>query len=276
MVQVDVFWAYGIGAGFGIASAYEKTASPGMKGVWESPRFRDSMLFQSLVFVSSGFVLLWCFPSWETMHVGSRELPGWLVAAFAVTNMTQAILGFGLARWLAMTGRPYAGFLQWLLGYFLMFFILVHGWDGTGYIRFFSARPEWIPGWTPARVGEWFKSDVAITLAIMGIFVVPPVIGWMSKWPAEDRPGRIESPRWLRSTSVLLMLIVGMPGCAVVASVLVRYLGWIAGSGVFAALAWVALVRKGGLIHRYYRFLIEGEGIQGPVASLGKTAGQRA
>ena len=93
MVQVDVFWSYGIGAGLGLASA--------AKGLVKKESPRDSLrstdafhtlLFLAIVFAPSGFVLLWNFPSWETMHVGTRELPGWLVAIFGVTNITQGLL----------------------------------------------------------------------------------------------------------------------------------------------------------------------------------------
>ena len=47
-------------------------------------------------------------------------------------------MGYWVTAELIRAGRRYAAFLQVGLGYFEMLFILVHGWDGRGYQRFFS------------------------------------------------------------------------------------------------------------------------------------------
>ena len=90
-------------------------------------------------------------PSWETMHAGSRELPGWLVAAFAATNVTQGALGFAVVYLLVARGKVWAAWLNWFFAYFAMFFILVHGWDGRGYQRFFSYTRADFLAWH----GDW-------------------------------------------------------------------------------------------------------------------------
>src|SRR3990167_888158 len=101
MVQVDVFWSYGIGAGLGLASAAAGVKKEKLRELLTSAPAFHTLLFLAIVFAPSGFVLLWSFPSWETMHVGTRELPPWLVAIFGVTNITQGLVGFVVARWLS-------------------------------------------------------------------------------------------------------------------------------------------------------------------------------
>src|SRR6266542_3384483 len=141
MVQVDVFWAYAIGAGFGAAAAHEPGGgTTAARRLLDDRRLTATVLFLGCVFVPSGVWLLWRFPSWETMHAatGPADLPGWLVAGFALTNVTQGVLGYAVTRALWRRGHRYAAWLQMPLGYLAMFFVLGYGWDGTGYRRFFS------------------------------------------------------------------------------------------------------------------------------------------
>jgi hypothetical protein len=90
MVEVDVFWSYGIGAGFAFASSRRDRSKP-LRAALDSTCFRDTLLFLACAFAPSGVALLWQFPGWETMYLGTRELPHWLVALFAATNITQEI-----------------------------------------------------------------------------------------------------------------------------------------------------------------------------------------
>jgi hypothetical protein len=82
MVQVDVLWSHGIGAGLGLASA------PGIRRrardlVREGPALHK-LLFLAVVLAPSGSVALWAIPSWQTMHAGTRDLPPWVVALFGI------------------------------------------------------------------------------------------------------------------------------------------------------------------------------------------------
>lgn len=235
MVQVDVFWSYGIGAGLGLASAARGVKRETVKEALASPAAFQALLFLAVVFAPSGFVLLWNFPSWETMHVGTRDLPGWLVAVFGVTNITQGLLGFVVARSLASRGRAFAAYLHWLGGYFGMFFILVHGWDGTGYQRFLSPTREALDGWTWATGQAWLTSDVAFTLEAMGVVLIPWLMGLTVRWLRQGAARR-SSPALL-FTSVLAMLVIGLPALAIASSALVRLLG-----PALGALASVALL----------------------------------
>ena len=89
MVQVDVFWSYGIGAGIAVANARQLDAAHiAGQSAYDQTSFRDAALFLGTLFVPSGAYLIWRFTSWETMHVGTRDLPGWLMAGFTMTNFT--------------------------------------------------------------------------------------------------------------------------------------------------------------------------------------------
>lgn len=252
MVQVDVFWSYAIGAGFATAAArrIHRVKLEG-QSAFDTRAFRDTLLYLAVLFAPSGVCLLWQFTSWETMHAGTRDLPGWLVTLFAVTNITQGILGFAIAQMFIGKGKPYYAFLQWLLGYFFMFFILIHGWDGTGYIRFFSAAPEWIPTWTSARVLDWLASDVAIALDIMGVFIIPVML-WLMTRDLRDGAER-PKPIWALSAGILGICVILMPVSALLLSLAIRGLGAVVGTLVFVPLAYVLLVRRGGLYHRIYQ-----------------------
>ncbi|MEZ6186158.1 MAG: hypothetical protein R3F62_14250 [Planctomycetota bacterium] len=260
MVQVDVFWSYALGAGFALAAsrqiAEERPRSreevrEGAPAWWQAAPFVKTLLFLALVFGPSGAFLLSAFPSWETMHVarGRDDLPALLVTAFGFTNVTQGILGYWVVRRLVLGGRWKLAQAQWLLGYFCMFFVLVHGWDGTGYVRFFSADPSWIAGWGWSDAARWMISPVALSLGVMGLVLLPLLLGWMASWLHEGR-AQPASRSWLAAWVLAGALGIAL-GSAVLASVCVRLAGWAGGALVFGVLSWALLWRDGGLLWRY-------------------------
>jgi len=255
MVQVDVFWTYGIGAGLGLASSSGR--KPHLRELVEEAPFFHTLLFLAVAFAPAGFVALWTSPSWQTMHAGSRDLPPWVVALFGITNVTQGLLGFWVARWLCARGRPFAAYLQWVLGYFCLYFILVHGWDGTGYQRFFSPTKEALSGWTWATARTWLGSDIARLLAAMLALVVPWLLALTVPWlraRARERGLEPPSPAFL-SASVLGLLLVALPALAVVSSLLVRWLGpWGGALGTLALFAALS-PRRFGLLRLHFESL---------------------
>jgi len=271
MVQVDVFWSYGIGAGFAVANTWQLEAQrSASKSAYEHTSFRDTLLYLGCLFVPSGAFLIWQFTSWETMHVATRdEIPGWLMAGFTLTNFTQGLLGFAVAAALVRRRQQYAAYLQWVLGYLAMFFILVHGWDGTGYMRFFSSTREELSGWSWATAQRWLGGDIARSLMIMGVVVVP-VMFWLmvrdltrgyrlsGEVRSEDaaRLGRLGL-----AVSLLAALVVGALGAAILASAAIRYLGPFLGIPAFAALVYVVGLRRGSVFHRHFRHVVHGEPI---------------
>jgi MFS family permease len=231
MVQVDVFWSYGIGAGFALAAANQlRKREPG-----PDPYLATTVIYAAAVFAPSGAWLLWQFTSWETMHAGTyASVPGWLVALFTATNTTQAIVGYLVTRWLLRRDRLRLACLQLVAAYFAMFFVLVHGWDGTGYQRFFSATAADFAAWDPDRVWSWFGSDVALTLYGMGFVLIPLLFGIAVRWHVAARG----TGTGARFVALLLAGILGLGlGGAVIASLLVHALGWIGGAAAFALLA---------------------------------------
>ncbi len=313
MVQVDVFWSYGLGAGFAMTAArqlrarqevrraggaYTKLASeageprPGDGGVRELSTalagepappagtswwadFKDllqnrymmfNILFAALLFAPSGIYLVWGTPNWETMQVGGRGMPSWLIVTFAITNITQAILGFWVTERLIVNGRQYLGALQAWFGYFGMFFILVHGWDSFGWHRFFSEDKADFLAWNsqPAldQVNAWLTSDVALTLYGMGLILIPVMaVAMMRNFRTGYRLGGAFKPNAKpASASVLFVaytafLLSGVP-VAVASHAILDQLGWILGGVVSAALIYGLLMRPGtGLFYFGYKKL---------------------
>lgn len=289
MVQVDIFWSYSLGAGFAVAAARQLAAPlsgpakgtasaaeaavgvPSLKSLVHTlstnAYFTWTVLYLALFFAPSGAYLLWGFTSWETMHAELGTLPPWLVTGFAATNVSQGVLGFAVAYWLIQKGQVYRAYLHFAAGYFCMFFILVHGWDGRGYQRFFSpTRAAFQDGWTWSTALEWFSSDVALTLYGMGVILLPVLFGMMSAWiraglsehaetqgPAR-RPGL---PGRLRIVAVVLASSLGGAlGLAIVSSLLVHRLGWALGGVTALAVIAVAGVSRWGIFPWLFRQLL--------------------
>lgn len=270
MVQVDVFWSYGIGAGFAVANTWQLEAQHNAsKTAYDHTSFRDALLFLGCFFVPSGGFLLWQFTSWETMHVATREdIPGWLMAGFTLTNFTQGILGFAVAAALLRRKQQYAAYLQWLLGYFAMFFILVHGWDGTGYKRFFSSTRDDLLNWNWGTALRWWTEDVALSLMTMGIVMLPLMFALMARDLKRGHSMSCLDEGLGQSTPVLAVslfaaLIAGVLGAAIVASVAIRALGPLPGGVVSAVVVYLLGLRRGGMFHRHFRHAVYGESFTG-------------
>jgi hypothetical protein len=274
MVQVDIFWSYGLGAGFAVSAARQlgkmkdaRETAPGGDAEASAPfvnrYFIAALVYAACFFAPSGVYLLWQFPSWETMHVWDRSLSALLVTAFAITNVTQSVLAFWLCSRCIRAGNSFRAYLHFVIAYFCMFFILVHGWDGRGYQRFFSVTRADFLAWSTSNVGAWFKSDVAITLCAMGVVLLPVMFYYMVKWlragyeaaggSVRERGARIG---WARPILLILatVFVCGL-GSAIVASLLIHWLGWVAGAAVFIVVAFLLLIRKKGLFHIVYRAL---------------------
>lgn len=268
MVQVDVFWSYSLGAGFALAATrqLEKVGRSDHGGPFRNHYYTNTLLFLALAFAPSGICLLWAFPSWETMHVGDRSLPAWLVTAFAVTNVTQGILGFWVTYKLLMKKKRYLAALQTWVGYFLLFFILVHGWDGTGYQRFFSYTKLDFLSWDSSRISNWATSPVALTLYGMGVILIPWLLMVFSTWLKEgyhlgdvDQARAKKRTRFGLSLSFLALIWVYALLPAIAASLIIKGItiqlgpvwGWVLGIPVFSLLAYFLLLRRGGLLYRW-------------------------
>jgi hypothetical protein len=243
MVQVDVFWSYGLGSTFAYSAGRQIVQQRAAKvSRFADPYFTKTLLFLALIFVPSGTYLVWNFPSWETMHTGTRDMPAWLIAAFAMTNVTQGLLGYLVVERLLVRGRHYVAYLQIVAAYFGMFFILVHGWDGTGYRRFFSPTKADYVNWS-GDWAHWLTSDVALTLYAMGLILVPVLLLAVARW----------HPRGSLGALLMLATVFGAGlGLAVLAHACLVWFGTAVGVPVAVA-AIGALLVPGGPVHRLQR-----------------------
>lgn len=274
MVQVDVFWSYALGAGFAATAARQLK---NYKKPFETKFFTYTVLFLGCIFAPSGAYLLWEFPSWETMHVADAHssIPGWLVVGFAATNVLLGILGYWISYRLVQKGKYYAAHIQWFIGYYCMFFILIYGWDGTGWQRFLydktlNSGELWSPG--THHMGFGFAvSNVALTLYAMGIVLIPlmmiPMVKWLQTGAAQD-PGTTRFGQPQPSLSYAIALGVGILGIglgssaitAVLAEILTSFLGshlaGIAGAVfIYSAIASLFLFRKNQPFYRVFERL---------------------
>jgi hypothetical protein len=260
MVQVDIFWSYAIGAGLANAASRQLIdPTPDPNAPWRpkdesllgNRYFTATIIYLAAFFAPSGLGLLWAFPSWETMHAGDRALPTWLVMLFAITNVTQGMLGFWVVRKLLNAGKPYLAALQMVLAYFCMFFVLVHGWDGKGYQRFFSATKDTFLEWKVSHVASFLVSDVACTLYGMGLILLPVLFWLMTGWLAQGRAKEPFISRIDLARRIVRVILAGSLGLAIAASILVHWMGWFFGLVVFAILAQVFALRKGRFLHSW-------------------------
>ena len=247
MVQVDVFWAYGIGASLAMASGLQlRKANKPM----ETKYFIATLLVLALVWAPTGMLLLLRNTSWETMQVAESfdSLSPWLVLAFGITNVTQGILGFWVGSRLVRAGNFYLANLNWMLGYFGMFFILVYGWDGLGFDRFLfdRAMQNGHAAWTPGSgatiatlipsIGRFLTSSVALTLFIDGVVLVPALVLTMVPWikagmTLEGIPRAQQPSVFTLQYSYLFGVFVICLGSAIFCALTVNYIGLWLGVG---------------------------------------------
>ncbi len=287
MVQVDVVWAYAFGAGFAACAArqLEKQEKPFVNR-W----YVFTLLFLSVWFAPSGLYLLWEFVQWETMQVAKTftDLPAWLVCGFAVTNVTQGILGYWITFTLIKKKNYYAAHANWMWAWILFWFILVCGWDCTGYQRFlYDMSVNGGVLWEPGRhmgITFFWKSRVWWTLVAMAVFYAPmliySVINFITEGAkqdpslsADEHPNPIVlliasfGAQWivcLGLAIVAALMVMGLRG--VTGSIL---LGYLIGVPLFIVLAQLLLFRRGMPMHMIARQLYIREPGESPSMASG-------
>lgn len=261
MVQVDFVWSYAFGATLAAAAARQLKRE-------DKPISNNYgtylLLFLACLFAPSGLYLLWQFPHWETMQVAAAhdEIPAWLVVIFAVTNITQGILGYWTTWKLIKKDHLYLAHVNWILAWTIFWFILICGWDGTGWQRFLY-DPTMFNGelWAPGKhMGlDFLTSNVFLTLAVMGVFIAPPItyalIAWIregAKLDPKITADSIPGPVKIALVSFLIMFIV-CPGLAALASLLVMKIGgafrnmlvgYLIGIPLFSSMSYYLLFKR--------------------------------
>jgi hypothetical protein len=244
MVQVDVFWGYGLGASLAVAGGVQLAEE---QQPFYSKYFVQTVLFLALFWAPTGMLLLLRHPSWETMQVADSftSISPWLVLSFGITNITQGILGFWIGQKLMAKRKYFVANLNWIFGYFGMFFILLYGWDGLGYDRFLYDRdmwpgaPAWVPGSSGAQANPFgaftrhLASSVAMTLYIDGVYLLPPYFYLMCKWikEANNRLSLPSPPAWQLVLSILGIIFITGLGGAAISALIVNYTGSLLGVG---------------------------------------------
>ena len=97
---------------------------------------------------------------------------------------------------------------------------------------------------------------MALTLYAMGVILIPVIFYYFGCWLREGYAlAGVRAPAgWARLMALLCVTVFGAAlGSAIACSLLIHRLGWLPGAAVFAALASLALVRRGGLCHRLFR-----------------------
>jgi len=303
MVEVDVFWSYGLGAGFALAAFRQirqiEAEKPDVQELklnrgqlrdlkrlvkeiergdpsFTNQYFLKTLLFLSLLFVPSGSNLLWSNPNWETMQVGSYEtIPGWLVSGFTITNVTQGMLGYWVTRNLLLKGEYEKAAQQTIYAYLAFWFILVNGWDKTGYRRFFSKDREAFENWSPSNLRGWLGSDVVRILLAYGAAFIPLMLYWMTKWlkegyemdpeaewPADSSEQMMELVKLnVRLMSVVLGWTLGLNVCA---HLLIKRFGWTVGGALASGLVYLVGVSKWGIAPRMLKKIMRVSDLKAP------------
>lgn len=263
MLQVDLLWVYAIGAMFA-------TAAGKQLGKLESPfgniYFASLLLYLSAIFVPEAVWLLWSFPHWETMHVWSslKDIPTAYVTFFMAGDILLAVLGYWVAAKLILSGRGYAAHLQWFAGYFAFFFVLIYGWDGTGWQRF-----TWDPTvtgslWAPGKTMMlgFVTSNVALTLYAMAAPTILPMLIGGYRWLKEGNlisgieDGKAASLAlkgigvYIFGVVVSLILAALASIAAIYTSSLIGTAGPFIGIATILILAYLLVFRDGGVVHK--------------------------
>ncbi len=196
MVQVDVFWTFGIGASFAV-SAHKQIRKEYHEGKkwYESRFFRYNLLFHSLLFVPSGVYLLWANTGWETMYMLNKNMPAIIPCLFAMTNILCGILGYYAAyRFIIANNMKLANFM-WIFGWGMLLLILLIGWRRFTYAGTFEDWNGNITAWfsylpKPVKqyaITDFFSSHIFKALIGMGVFFVPAMFIPILKWMWEGR-----------------------------------------------------------------------------------------
>jgi hypothetical protein len=262
MVQVDVVWAYAFGATFAAAAGRQLEKE---EKSFDNKWYVFILIFLSVFFAPSGLYLLWEHTQWETMQVATtmKDIPAWLVTLFAVTNVTQGILGYWTTLKLVKKKNYYGAHANWMWSWILFWFILVCGWDCTGYQRFLYDMSMFKGElWSPGKhmgVG-FFMSNVWWTLVVMAVFFGPMLIHGFIKFTRDGakmdpsiRPEEVPGPVTILAAYFGVQWVACL-GLAIVAALMVMGLkdltgstlmGYLIGVPLFIVLAQVLLFRRG-------------------------------
>ncbi|MCP4130792.1 MAG: hypothetical protein GY754_07405 [bacterium] len=278
MIQADMFLSYAIGATFASAAFRQVEAMDSSNDAngenkitpFYSKYYVVTLLYFACILTPIG---IWGFlqhPQWTTMQV-TATIPAWLFCLWGLTNIGMGSLGYWIAVRFIQKGKYYAAHLQWVAGYFLLFFIMLHGWDGLGWQRLlYDAAANNGALWSPGTyLGTAFPaSGAGIFLGAIFVLLAVPLSFAVGKWiregalkdntvPDNSVPGVLSlaliytaggvTVVSLSSAAIASLIIIG------ISSVLNLIAGFCIGLPLFFALSWFLLFKKG----RPFYFIIK-------------------
>lgn len=266
MVQVDIIWSYAFGASFAAAATNQLQHE---EKAFDNRFYARLMLFLGAFFAPSGLFLLWQFPQWETMQVARThtDIPSWLVTLFGVTNVTQGILGYYVSYRFSRAGKHHASHANWMISWILFWFVLVAGWDLTGWQRFLYDRTMnqgefWQPGMHMGPrffLGEVFQSLVlmaACFLPMLRYGIIAPMAEGLQARGSDTKKWRLQA----RLAAAFYALSFGaMLSLAIIAYFIVKasvqalasnLWGYVVGLGLTSVIYYLGLFRRGMPLHR--------------------------
>ncbi|MFE9402846.1 hypothetical protein ACFYNY_13800 [Streptomyces sp. NPDC006530] len=270
-IQAALFWAYATGATFALSAARQLQwwqRSVHEEGVRTRSRAANpylllTLLFAAVLLVPTGLFMMWRNPSWATMQVAGDHRGIWagFVLFYAGGIVVATLLGFVVAQSLVLVGAGYWAYLQCVGGHFLLFGVLVHGWDGNGYRRLLTtnraALREWPKDSLVNDLLRFVTSGTFLALLVLGAAVIGTLvvteIGWlMEGWAL---PGADEDRKVGRVLAVAVAAagVYGLPFAgAVTASLLMRLMGPAPGLALFAVLAGAVLLARRSPVRALY------------------------
>jgi hypothetical protein len=254
MVQVDIAWAYGVGASFAVVGQRylrERSLARWRDGFLTAP-YLHVLFFGLLILGPLTAQLLWSFPDWQLMYAFDLPPSGWLVAGILVVMQLAASAGYAVSWTLLRAQRLYLAYLNFIAGYFLLFFGIVYGWDGTGYQRLLSANRASLEGWTWADAQDWLQSDIVATYNIQMLILVPYLLFIASRWIARDSVPRRN--QLLIVGQLIVLVFVATLGSALLASVVLIQFAPAVSLPMIAAGAVVAFHPDLGMFARLHRW----------------------
>lgn len=187
MVQVDLAMSYGFGSGLALAAHRQlKREGHALFNAYA----QTTLTWFSLFFVPHAMYLIWSHPAWHTMFVAldRDSIPPWVVACYAIGIAVLGLAGFAVTATFVKKGDYRLAWAQFALSAVVTFTVLIYGWDGTGYVRFFypGSGADWAAGIRPP-IGAFWDSEIAHTIYwILPSWLVPYlIILW--RWVRADR-----------------------------------------------------------------------------------------
>jgi hypothetical protein len=247
MIIVDLPWTYCIGAMLAAAASSQIKHE---KNPFDNKYFTTTLGFLFLVFIPPALYILWRFPQWQTMQLVSNQasISPWLSFFIIVSYGLIGILGFWITYKLIQKDQLFYAHLQWILGYTLLFFIFIYGWDGTSWQRFLYDPTEhggvlWEPGLHDGL--GFFNGELGITLGIIGVTTLPLILYISAKWMVGNNLKEII----VMIFSILLIVIVISLSFGIISVLLVMFCTFI------LVIDWLSLI-FGGLLSGLLIYLI--------------------